>query len=125
LIDVGRRAVLLGKRLVAPYVGEWACPGGSLQPGEDAFTSALRELVEETGISVRSSRAWVVRITLGADERAWEVTNFGLLVANAPDPELTGELDAEWIRWDALDALDPVTVGTDAVLARFDEWLRE
>lgn len=30
--------------------GQWAFPGGSLDPGEDAVTAALRELDEEVGI---------------------------------------------------------------------------
>lgn len=44
--------VLLVKRKYNPGKGLWALPGGHIQPNEDAFEGALRELDEETGIKV-------------------------------------------------------------------------
>src|SRR5262249_27220855 len=32
--------------------GQWACPGGRLDPGETAETAALRELQEEIGLTL-------------------------------------------------------------------------
>jgi 8-oxo-dGTP diphosphatase len=34
-----------------PEPGRWTPPGGRLEPGEDAATAALRELLEETGLT--------------------------------------------------------------------------
>jgi len=45
--------VLIAKRVPRGLnAGQWALPGGKLDPGEDAVTAALRELHEETGLDI-------------------------------------------------------------------------
>lgn len=48
-------SVLLVKRGIEPYKDCWAFPGGFMQMDEDADRCALRELQEETGLSVYTS----------------------------------------------------------------------
>lgn len=43
--------VLLIERGTAPRKGEWSIPGGRIEPGEGEREAALRELMEETGVS--------------------------------------------------------------------------
>lgn len=43
--------VLLIRRGKPPRMGEWSLPGGRIEPGERAAAAALRELVEETGVT--------------------------------------------------------------------------
>jgi 8-oxo-dGTP pyrophosphatase MutT (NUDIX family) len=47
-----RAAVLLTRRSAAlrSHAGQWALPGGRIDPGESAETAALRELAEEVGL---------------------------------------------------------------------------
>jgi 8-oxo-dGTP diphosphatase len=43
--------VLLIRRGRPPRAGQWSLPGGRIEPGERAVEAALRELMEETGVS--------------------------------------------------------------------------
>ena len=43
--------ILFCKRRKDPYKGLYNLVGGKIEPGEDGFTAAYRELYEETGIS--------------------------------------------------------------------------
>lgn len=44
-------SVLLIRRANPPRAGEWSLPGGRIEPGESERAAALRELIEETGVS--------------------------------------------------------------------------
>jgi len=46
--------ILLVKRGVAPNRGLWAVPGGGLELGETLQQGAEREILEETGITIRA-----------------------------------------------------------------------
>lgn len=45
--------VLLIRRGTAPLAGDWSLPGGRIEFGERAEAAALRELMEETGVTAR------------------------------------------------------------------------
>lgn len=62
LID-GQR-VLLIQRARAPWLGLWSLPGGRLEPGETAEQCAIREIKEETGLSIYALRP-LLRMELG------------------------------------------------------------
>ena len=49
-------AVLLVKRGKAPSKGSWAIPGGSVFLGETLQAAVERELLEETGVTVRAGK---------------------------------------------------------------------
>lgn len=47
---VGKRKVLLIKRLNDPYKNSWALPGGFVDGNEGLLDAAIRELKEETSL---------------------------------------------------------------------------
>ena len=69
----GDGRVLLIRRRIAPFRGDWALPAGYQEIDEDPRETALREVREETGICDRSRgspRPRSRRGTLGARNRA-------------------------------------------------------
>lgn len=45
--------ILLAKRAIEPEKGKWDIPGGFIEPGETAEEGIIREMLEETGLSVK------------------------------------------------------------------------
>ena len=48
--------VLLVKRNKAPNAGQWAIPGGRVELGETLQQAAEREILEETGITIKAGK---------------------------------------------------------------------
>src|SRR5262249_7900936 len=51
-VRAGRLSVLLVQRRGHPFRGQWALPGGFVEPTDDLDGAASRELAEETGVTV-------------------------------------------------------------------------
>lgn len=56
LPEVKQEKILLGLRKGAHGAGEWSLPGGHMELGEDFFDVCRREVLEETGITIRGVR---------------------------------------------------------------------
>ncbi len=98
--------ILLVRRGGIPGKGQWALPGGYLDPAEDLVDGALRELREETGLTLVDAqiKACLKRVEVFADpERASRGrvithTHHFVLPAGAL-PVVEGADDAEHATW--------------------------
>jgi mutator protein MutT len=117
IVDNGR--VLLVRRGTEPMLGKWTLPGGMLEVGESLTSGVVREVMEETGLSVEPVE--LVEL-LDRIHRDGERVRYHYVIADYLCRVVGGELkaasDADAVRWveraewnshSAL-RLDPVTV---------------
>lgn len=117
--------VLLIRRARPPFEGHWAIPGGFVEPHETLEQAALRELHEETGISVAHAEQLRVFDAVDRDprERVISVAHWCLVDAAAHAPK--GSDDASEAAWFDLDALPALAFDHAAVLACARERLNQ
>jgi 8-oxo-dGTP diphosphatase len=112
LVGVGvvvRRAgkILLIKRGQPPRQGEWSIPGGLVRLGEGMEDCALREVLEETGLSVRITGLIDVVDLIERDETSKVRYHYAMIdfVADWISGEARAGDDAVAVAWAGLDQL--------------------
>ncbi len=74
IILIQDQKVLLIRRGGHPCLGKLAFPGGFVEPNEDVYTAASRELLEETGLVARNLRQLKVASQPNRDPRTRIIT---------------------------------------------------
>ena len=104
--------ILLVRRGGIPGKGQWAMPGGYLDPGEELVDGALRELREETGLTLTDAeiKGCLKRVEVFSDpdraSRGRVIThNHYFALPAGPLPIVEGADDAEHAVWLPLDDL--------------------
>jgi ADP-ribose pyrophosphatase len=102
--------VLLVRRGVPPSQGVWAIPGGALEVGETLREGAQREILEETGVSIRAGEQIFTGDLMERD--ADGRIRFHYVVIDFLGEYVSGEvngsddaLDARWVTAEELGAL--------------------
>lgn len=95
--------LLLGRRTEGFERGTWSMPGGKIEYGESLEEAAKREVLEETGIIVRSARVICVNNDIGGGKHFVTVGLFADSFIGEPKSVAPDEL-TDW-SWFALDKL--------------------
>lgn len=99
------RRILLGKRRGSHGAGDWSPPGGHLNFGETPEGCAMREVREETGLTIENVRLAGVTNDIFLSEQKHFVTLFMLADCPLGAPELLEPDKCEtwgWYDWTAL-----------------------
>lgn len=89
--------LLLGRRAGEPYRGWWDIPGGFMEAGETPEEALAREVLEETGLEVRSVRPFVALPDTYGPEGAPTLNLHYLVEVGEGDPE--PQSDVAELRW--------------------------
>ncbi|RRQ77560.1 NUDIX domain-containing protein [Streptomyces griseofuscus] len=115
--------VLLIERGWDPHEGQWALPGGHVDPGETSRAAAARELAEETGVHAAAEEL----VQIGTfdhpdrDPRGRYVTVAYQLTVIPGTPVQAGD-DAVNVRWWPLAELPPLAFDhADIIAAAADD----
>ena len=102
--------VLLIQRGKEPMRGSWSIPGGSHDIGETVREAAVREVMEETGVTIKLGPVIDVIDTIRRDDKGGVATHYTLI-----------DFVATWISGEAVagdDAMDAEFVPYEAALER-------
>lgn len=111
--------VLLIERGWDPFMGRWALPGGHVDKGETSLDASVRELEEETGITVPADDLRQVGTfdAPGRDPRGRYVSVAYTATLPTPVQPTAGD-DATAARWWPLTALPDLAFDHADILAR-------
>lgn len=104
-LDTDDLKILLIRRNLPPFQGQWALPGGFVRVDETLEDAALRELQEETGVGHVFLEQLYTFGTLDRDPRERVVTVAYYALINLQDHRLQAGTDASAAQWFAVDTL--------------------
>ena len=128
-VRAGRLSVLLVQRGGHPFRGQWALPGGFIEPDDDLDGAARRELEEETGVRLAAggdevSLGYLEQLrSYGAPGRdpRMRVVSVAHVAFTAQDEAAVAGSDAANVRFWAVDDLAIAGIGSaDGVALAFD-----
>lgn len=115
--------VLLVERGIEPFKGEWAFPGGFLNPDESAEEGARRELKEETGLEQGYIEQFHTYSAPNRDPRERVITIAYLALVKIQ--EVKGGDDAASARWFPVENVPRLAFDHDQILRDATSRLRE
>jgi len=111
-----QRSVLLIERKNPPFEGKWALPGGFMEMDEALETTALRELLEETGITGVELQQFHTFSKVDRDPRHRTITTVFIGNADEKTPEPQAGDDAANVQWFPVQGLPPLAFDHEEVM---------
>jgi 8-oxo-dGTP diphosphatase len=108
--------IMLIKRDISPFQGEWAIPGGFVRMDETLEQSALRELREETGIHDVFLEQLYTFGDLERDPRDRTITVSYYALINLVEQEIQAATDASEANWFRISEIPKLAFDHDQIL---------
>lgn len=102
VVERGGRLLVTRRGPGVHLEGLWEFPGGKCEPGEDDATCLSRELAEELGVTLTTSRL-LRRVTHEYDDRTIELRFYACEIGGDPIPLLDQEI--RWVTRSELETL--------------------
>lgn len=117
--------ILLIERGIEPYKGMWALPGGFMKIDETAEQCAIRELMEETGVTNVYLEQFHTFSTVGRDPRERVVTIAFFALVRKSDFRLIAGDDAARANWFEIDEFPPLAFDHHEIIKMARKHIRE
>ena len=110
--------LLMIKRGHEPGTGLWSIPGGRIEPGETDAEALVREMLEETGLTVQPGRLLGRVRRPGAGRTVIDIRDYAVTVTGGT--QRPGD-DAADVRWVAATEMDSLEI-TEGLIEALTEW---
>ena len=107
--------LLMIKRGHEPGAGLWSIPGGRIEPGETDTEALVREMLEETGLTVEVGRLLGTVQRPGLDGAIIDIRDYAATVTGGTLTASDDAADARWVGAEDLNTL-PLTEGLVDIL---------
>jgi 8-oxo-dGTP diphosphatase len=115
--DEGR--LLMVQRGQEPAAGRWSIPGGRVEPGETDHDAVVREVLEETGLTVRPGELAGTVERDGLAGSIYEIQDYVCVVCSGDLQAASDASDVRWVTSSEL-ALLPMAPGLRESLAAWE-----
>ena len=103
------QTVLLLKRANPPYQGYWSPPGGKMEFGESPTEDCIREIYEETSITITSPRLRAIQTVIDvAIPIHWQLFVYRADLTAPVTPQAQSDHEEGELRWFAIEELPSI-----------------
>jgi len=118
VVTDGQGRLLMIKRGRDPAAGLWSIPGGRIEPGESDAEALVREMLEETSLTVQVGRLLGRVRRPGLDGAVIDIRDYTATVTGGTLCPGDDAADARWVAAGDMDSLEI----TDGLIEALTDW---